>query len=593
MTNTKAITLDTLIEPDSLARGLSEMYITFERSRVNKRAEWQEIQEYIFATDTGKTRNSSLPWSNKTTIPKLCQIRDNLFSNYIAALFPRRRWLTWEGSVKEAEQAGKRDAIISYMNWVIDRPEFYSEISKLIADYIDYGNCFASVEWVDQRSLDGDKEGYVGPMPKRISPLDIVFDPTANSFSASPKLIRSIVSLGELKDMIERGRAESPEELEATQSLFKKIMEDRRTIREYTGEVLSEKDSIYEVAGFTSYREYMQSPYAEILTFFGDYYDSEKDEYHRNKVIKIVDRNTVIGVWDNPSFFGRAPIYSVGWRLRPDNLWAMGPLDNLVGMQYRIDHLENMKSDVFDIIAYPPLIVRGEVQDFDWRPMERIYIGDEGDVKMLVPDTQALQADNQIALLESKMEEMAGSPREAMGFRTPGEKTMYEVQRLEAAAGRIFQNKISGFERDLLEPLLNAMLELAKRNMNATVIRIFDDQNKIALFETLTAQDITGSGRIRPIAARHFAEKAIQVQNLTNFFGSAAGMDPAIKQHFSSVELARMWEQILDLQDYGLVEPFIQISEQADGQKLQVASQEQIAQTVNTPSGINFDADEQ
>ena len=47
-----------------------------------------------------------------------------------------------------------------------------------------------------------------------------------------------------------------------------------------------------------------------------------------------------------------------GWRPRPDNLYAMGPLDNLVGMQYRIDHLENLKSDVFDQIAYPILKIR-------------------------------------------------------------------------------------------------------------------------------------------------------------------------------------------------------------------------------------------
>jgi hypothetical protein len=41
----------------------------------------------------------------------------------------------------------------------------------------------------------------------------------------------------------------------------------------------------------------------------------------------------------------------------------MGPLDNLVGMQYRIDHLENLKADVFDLIAFPPLKIKGYVED--------------------------------------------------------------------------------------------------------------------------------------------------------------------------------------------------------------------------------------
>jgi len=52
-----------------------------------------------------------------------------------------------------------------------------------------------------------------------------------------------------------------------------------------------------------------------------------------------------------------------------------------------------------------------------------------------------------------------------MGFRSPGEKTKYEVQRLENASARIFQNKINQFEEQIVEPLLNAMLELARRNL--------------------------------------------------------------------------------------------------------------------------------
>ena len=55
----------------------------------------------------------------------------------------------------------------------------------------------------------------------------------------------------------------------------------------------------------------------------------------------------------------------------------MGPLDNLVGMQYRIDHLENLKADVFDQIAYPIIKIRGDVEDFDFEPAARIYMGEE------------------------------------------------------------------------------------------------------------------------------------------------------------------------------------------------------------------------
>src|SRR5690606_39402894 len=94
----------------------------------------------------------------------------------------------------------------------------------------------------------------------------------------------------------------------------------------------------------------------------------------------------------------------------------------------------------------------------------------------------ALQYNQELAIIEAKMEEMAGSPKEAMGFRTPGEKTAYEVQRLENAASRVFQNKIAQFEEQVIEPLLNAMLVLAQENLSEVTIRILDDEFKAATF---------------------------------------------------------------------------------------------------------------
>lgn len=589
MPSRKPVNLETIVEKDDLADRISALWHDWDNRRVTRKNEWKATQEYIFATDTNTTKNSSLPWSNKTTIPKLCQIRDNLFSNYMAALFPKRKWLTWEGASDEDESKAKQESIISYMGWVTDRNEYYSEIRKMVLDYIDYGDAFAMPEWVDFTNQQ--KEGYQGPLGRRISPMDIVFDPTAASFNMSPKIIRSIVSLGELKDIIDNGIFETPEENEANQKLFDQILEYRNTVNTYPGELVIQ-DHLMSIAGFTDYRSYLGSNVAEVLTFYGDYYDVEANKYYRNKIIKLVDRCKLLGMWDNPSAFGQPQILHVGWRERPDNLWSMGPLDNLVGMQYRIDHLENMKSDVFDIIAYPPIVVKGEVQDFRWAPMEKIYLGDDGMVDMLVPDVAALQADTQISILEAKMEEMAGSPKEAMGFRTPGEKTMYEVQQLQLAAGRIFQNKIAAFERDLIEPLLNGMLELARRKMTNSVIRVFDNEEKLAVFQTLSAADIVGVGRIKPIAARHFAEKAQQVQNLTAFFASAAGSDPLVKMHFSTVQLAQMWENLLELEDWNLVQPYIALAEQADAQKMQASLQSQAEQAIATPSGIMLGEDD-
>lgn len=589
-------TLDILdiIEPDRLASTIANQYVEWDMYRQQWLAEKREIQSYIFATDTTKTSNAKLPWSNKTTIPKLCQIRDNLAANYMASMFPKRKWLNWEGAEEVDEDQDKKEAIESYMAWVVDRNEFYDEVLKLVLDYIDYGNAIATVEWVDRRVNvestgqydDGPREqiGYVGPTIRRINPVDIVVNPTAPSFVESPKIVRSLVSLGEVKELLDRAYV-NPEERKQAEDLFKYLKEIRRAFLEHQGSIEA-KDEIYTVAGFSNWSNYIGSNYCEILTFYGDYYDEENDKFHRNHIVQIVDRHKVLCSKPNPSYFGQSPIYHTGWRVRADNLWAMGPLDNLVGMQYRIDHLENMKADIFDLVAYPPLKVKGYVEDFEWGPFERIYVGDDGDVELMSPDVQALAADSQIDRLEIKMEEMAGSPKEAMGFRTPGEKTKYEVQRLENAASRIFQHKVGQFERSLTEQLLNAMLELARRNMDKASIRAFDSELKIAVFKNLSVEDITGNGRIKPIAARHFAEKAQQVQDLNNFRTSVAGQDPSLLVHFSTVNEAKLWETLLDLEEYNVVQPYIRLTEQRDAQMMMNVNEEQMAAETMTPSGL-------
>ena len=216
----------------------------------------------------------------------------------------------------------------------------------------------------------------------------------------------------------------------------------------------------------------------------------------------------------------------------------MGPLDNLVGLQYRIDHLENLKADVFDQIAYPILKIRGDVEDFVFEPGARIYLGEEGDVGYMAPDTTALQADLQIGNITDIMEEMAGAPRQAMGIRTPGEKTAFEVQSLQNSSSRIFEHKTAHFERVFLEPILNAMLEVSRRTMN-TLETIKVEENGNTYFMDVSKEDIVGRGRITPIGARHFAERARRLQNLTQLYQIKLS-DPTVAVHLSGKEFARI-----------------------------------------------------
>jgi hypothetical protein len=583
------LTIEDFITPDRKATRITEFFIDWNSRRRPWLTDKEEIRRYIYATDTTQTSNSKLPWKNKTTIPKICQIRDNLLSNYLIATFPQRKNTKWEANAKDPNSKRKRDAIENYMSWSIDQPSFKHEIEKVILDYIDFGNAFATVEWVDERIQHDDRttSGYVGPAIRRISPIDMVMNPTAENFENSPKIVRSITSLGELKEKLER--MSNDQNREEYETLWKYLKDVRTAARDNTGD-WTDLNGLYQMDGFSTFREYLNSDYCEVLTFYGDLYDPETDELLKNHVITVVDRHKLIGCKPNPSFFGTPPIYHVSWRQKQDNLWGMGPLDNLIGMQYKLDHLENMRADIMDLVTYPVQKIRGFVEEYTWQPGEKIFVSEEGDVELVQPDVNVLMVDNLIEWYMNVMELMAGAPKEAMGFRTPGEKTKYEVQSLENAASRVFQNKIKQFEEQLVEKLLNAMLELSRRNMvGVNTIKVFDTEFGAASFQDLTVEDITGVGRIKAVSARHFAEQAMVVQNLTAL--AQSNVFPLVQPHMSGKNLAKMLEGFFNVGEYEIFLPFVGLAEQAEAQQLMQAYQEHAMQSTMTASGMGDDFD--
>ncbi|MDE2102794.1 MAG: hypothetical protein KGL39_36455 [Patescibacteria group bacterium] len=586
----KVLHLREIWKPDGIGVGIAIRYNEWRMLRQPWEMETREIREYLFATDTTKTTNSKLPWNNKTTIPKLCQIRDNLLAYYMAAVFPKRKWLYWEGSNYDDVSKEKCAAIENYMGWVIDQPNFKNIIQLLLSDFIDYGNCFAAAEWVDETNTLPDKTqvGYVGPIAKRYSPFDLVMNPIAPDFIRSPKIVRSLISIGEVKQILES--ESTPENKQSYVELWDYLRHIRNTAGQLGSADLKVEDTFLAMDGFHSYRAYLESDYAEVLTFYGDLFDRDSNTYLKNHVISVVDRHKIILKKPNPSYFGYPPIFHTGWRKRQDNLWAQSPLANLIGMQYRIDHIENLKADKYDLTAFPPLKVKGYVNDFDWAPFAKIHVGDDGDVEPLYVQNQIDEDDRQVQYYASTMEEMAGSPKEAMGFRTPGEKTAFEVQRLENASSRIFMAKVSQFEEQVLEPLLNAMLELARRNLNrAVVVPVFNPDFDISVFQTLSASDLVGSGKIKPVAARHFIEQAELIQNLSNFYNSGMGKDPNVIVHMSGYGIAKLVEDNLNLKDYGIVQENIRLSEEANARREAQSHMEQTQMEAMTPSGLTPD----
>jgi len=588
----KVAQIQEIITPTNLARQLSGLYNNWWIQRSIKEGEWRELRNYLFATDTTKTTNSKLPWKNKTTIPKLTQIRDNLHANYLDALFPNDDWLRWEGYSMESANKGKRKAIEAYMTNKLRESGFRETISKLVYDYIDYGNVFGEVQWVNEVHIDpttGEEvTNYVGPKAVRVSPFDIIINPTAPSFKDSPKFTRYIKSIAELKKDIKNSNS-----LGFDEGVLNKVLETRRSLTSFRMEDIN-KAVGYSIDGFGSLQEYYQSGMVELLEFEGDVYDEINDVLLENKIITIVDRTHVIRNIDNPSWLGTDSKVHVGWRDRPDNLYSMGPLDNLVGLQYRVDHLENLKADALDMTIHPPLKKRGQVDPFVWAPGAMIDMAEDGDVVPMPPNQAAFMVNNEIGALLALMEEMAGAPKEAMGFRSPGEKTAFEVDALNNAAQRIFRNKINKFEIEFMEPLINKMLEFAKRNMNSVdLVRVMDTDLGVVDFISITKEDITAKGKLRPIGARHYAARARLMQDMLGVFNSPVGQ--IIAPHISAKKLAKLIEEQMGFEQYQFVRENIAVAEQAETQRLVNQAQQSVQMEDQQPGeeGLLFDDDEE
>lgn len=576
----RVLELKNILKQEDLAKAIVTQYINFRNQTAVWRAEKVELRDYIFATDTSKTSNAALPWMNSTTLPKLAQIRDNLHANYMSGIFSKDQFFIWEAHSADDAVKTKRKAIETYMSNKVRTSGFRNVISQLLYDYIDYGNVFADVTYVDETRTDPDTKeeipGYVGPKIIRISPMDIVINPTAAEFAFTPKITRSIVTLGELVKMVK----DSPQNKWAGEALNK--MEELRKNSIGISSEDFEKASAYTVDGFGNLSEYYQSNFVEILEFEGTIFDAETNTFLENYVITIADRQHVLQKRPNPSWAPHGTKVHAGWRLRPDNLYAMGPLDNLVGMQYRIDHLENAKADAIDLNIMPPIKVIGEVEPFTWGPLEQINISERGDVQPMFPDMSALNLNIDIANLSQSMEEFAGAPREAMGFRTPGEKTAFEVNQLGTAQSRIFQEKLDHFDINVIEPLLNGMLEQARRNLSGKdIVSTMDDDIGVQEFLTITKKDITGTGKLRPVGARHFAAQNQLMQTLSTLANTP--LLDIVRPHLSSKALFRLIEDNMGLAKFDLFSENIAVEETAETTRLVQQLQEDIDVEGQTP----------
>ena len=577
----------TSFNTQGIATAIASKWVEWDGLRTKWASEHQEILQYLFATDTSEIMSQSNEYSNTTHVPKITQIRDLLITYYLESLFSLSDYVEYQGANPDDDTLKKRTAIQRFAQSQLDKSNFKETIRKLVEDYVDCGNAFSIPVWETdfKHNLDGSQAlKYEGLNFIRINPTDIVFNPSAASFKDTPKIIRSVLSIGEVKKLAEDGD-------EQMKKVFKQIVDNRKSFREAVSRGDEISNNISQIAGFDSLTSYYLSDVVELLTFYGTMYDISEDKLYDNKKITVVDRCYLLAEEDLLDINGGNYIQKTSWRDLKDNLWGMSPLANILGMQYRIDFLENKRADIFNFISDPITVIVGEVTSPEYLGPGAEYRCDtDGSVRYLHPDTTALQADLYIDRYMMQMEEMVGAPKEAAGFRTPGEKTAFEYQQMVNAATRVFNRQIKKFEEEMFEPMIKCGIELTlmKKAGQTVTFKTFDYGLNVDEFVTLNIEELQGDGTLRALGSANYADRNTMAQSLMQLGNSALFMSPEVLANISPDVLAKIFCYVTGLDKYtGLYRKdsrlYDQIHQQNILQKGMALLQEE-AQTLSTIS---------
>lgn len=570
------VTLLDALQPEAMAKEITNMWMEYKKARISWEREMLEIRHYLYATSTRTTEVDANDFSNTTTIPKLAQIAMNLKANYSAHLFSNPDWVQFEALDRDAAKKESRVVVQAYARTKMKRADYEGIFDKCLDDWIATGATFARQSYHTELGTRPDGTTFIisqGPELKRIATADIVFDVTATNFKSAAKIIRSTYTLGDLASIAETGEMPGVDEalIEKIRST-KMMLRSAGNVRVPTG--VDWKSEVLTRDGFGNMLQYSKGEIVEVHEFFGNMYDMKTGTLMRNHRIVVVDRKYIISNEPIATPNGSQLIYMSGWEGRPDNLMPMGPLNRLVGMQYKLDKLENMRADIFDQIAYPDVVEKGDVEFHGIRGQlgGRYVVDEKGEVNYLRPDSTILNADFQIDGLMSIMEEMAGSPRNATGFRTPGEKTKFEVQVLDNGGNRIFRDKTKNFERNFVEEIINDMVMLGHEHMgDVDLISTFD--GKVQGFLEVSKSDLNISGKLRARGSSLFAEKANALQNVIQLLENP-NLLQLIGPHVSRIKLATAIEELADISSFNIILEGIGLQEDAAMQKLAQQTQQ-------------------
>lgn len=549
---------------DTIAARISEQWTSWQSKREVNRAKWEEIESYLFATDT-LSLNSGMH-DHTTHIPITAEFKEELESLIFSAVYPGEDFLGWRPYDTQAASRSKREKILAYIKNRHALNGFDKTLRKLVQDLVIYGNAFVQV--VHRSPSTG---GYRGPQPIRISPYDIVFDPTATDFRKTPKILRVVKPIGDFHKWCTEQGIEDEVRDEVIQRRYQKSVGTF---------VDTNKNKQFLPDGFTDIQSYYDSGVVELLFMYGDIYDEESGQLLVDTCYVIADRVTVVHSFEAKD----AHIFKASWAEKPDNLWSQGPLDKVIGMNYQINHRENSKSDALDRYIHPDRVFIGDVEEvYDSETGQTRYLAPEGGgVTDLSPDTTVLTADMHIDRLTAQSRSAAGLPPQLQGYRTPGEKTLGEVSALMDAGMRKFIHKAEQFEIDLLEPMIRSEIILARENFVSMVEAQTVDENGLPTFLEVTEDDLKSNGVLVPIGARRFTLQNKQLNMINTLANSNLGQ--LVGTHLNSYALAQAVEDLGGLKEFKVFEQFAAIDEQAEMQQQAAIAEQQATSRLSEES---------
>lgn len=564
--------IKTLMEPSgesaSFVKELVEMFTRFESARGVWDTEIDELASFVFATDTKQTTNSKLPFHNTTTIPKLAHIRNNLVVAYTSQLIPNSQWIQFNADTEAEDTVDLRKVVQGYVRTKATASELELTVNRLVQDWVDTGVACAQTRYVERKAptIYGAQEVvYSGPEAIRIDPRCVFWDATASNIHNANKCIKQIVSLGDLKaDAMGAQDILTPDQFQEISNQY------REHHSGMAGNASNRMRTNFQKAGYGDMEQYLSANQVELLTFYGTFYDTMTDTLYENYKVVIANQKFLLTREPASAWASEGGIHISIYETRRNCLVPISPLARVVGMQYKIDKLENLRADVFDRIANPPIVEIGDVTFTGVRgaPGSRYRVVEGGDVKELTQSAQVLLADTQISTTMSMMDDLTGNPREALGTRTPGEKTKFEVQILDQGQNRMFRYNLRKFEIEMLNPILNDYLGLGRKHMaTSDIIEVFDgDTIKISQFVNVTKEKLGKGGHIKALGASIFSEKANILQTIMLILNGNAGQ--MLAPHISRIKLARAIERLGDLEGFDLFTQNIGVQEDADTRQL-------------------------